>query len=105
MWYTYTDNRVLVIKRIKYCYLQQHGWTYRYHTEWSKTDKYKHDINYIWNKKIQIIYKKKPQTYRYGKQTYGYQREKAMVTKGKGIWDWHIQTTTYKINKQQRPTV
>ena len=41
-------------KRMKYCHLQQHGWTYDYHTEWHKPGTERqilHDITYIQNLK------------------------------------------------------
>ena len=54
------------------------------------------------------LFTKQKQTYRYRKQTYGYQR--GSVGAGwrrdkSGVWDEHTQTTIYKIDNQQGPTV
>ena len=46
------------------------------------------------------LFTKQKQTHSQRKQTYGYQREKG-VGKNKGVWDYQIQTTAYKIDKQQ----
>ena len=50
------------------------------------------------------LFTKQKQTHRLQKQTYGYQRGKRAGDK-LGVWDWQIQTTTYKIDKQRGPTV
>ena len=47
---------------------------------------------------------KQKQTHRYRKQTSGYQRGRRGKDK-LGVWDQQIQTTMYKIDKQQGPTV
>ena len=49
------------------------------------------------------FFTKQKQTHRHRKQTYGYQRGKGRGEK-LGVWDKHIQTTIYKIDKQG-PTV
>ena len=50
------------------------------------------------------LFTKQKQTHRHRKQTYGYQRGKVGGNK-LGVWDQQIQTTIYKIEKQQGPTV
>ena len=63
------------------------------------------DITYMWNIEYdtnELIYKQK-QTHRHRKQTYGYQRGKRRDKLG--VWVQQIQTTIYKIGKQQGPTV
>ena len=51
------------------------------------------------------LFTKQKQTYRYRKQTYGYQRGKVVGREKLGVWDQQIQTTIYKTDKQQGPTV
>ena len=48
------------------------------------------------------LFTKQKQTHRHRK-TYGYQR--GMGGDKSGVWDQQIQTTIYKIDKQQGPTV
>ena len=50
------------------------------------------------------LFTKQKQTHRHRKQTYGYQRGEERKDK-LGVRDQQIQTTIYKINKQQGPTV
>ena len=50
------------------------------------------------------LFTKQKETHRHRKQIYGYQRGKAGGDKV-GVWDQQIQTTIYKIDKQQGPTV
>ena len=47
------------------------------------------------------LFTKQKQTHRHRKQTYGYKRERDKL----GVWDQQIQTTIYKIDKQQGPAV
>ena len=47
---------------------------------------------------------KQKQTHRHRKQTYGYQRGRGGKDK-LGVWNQQIQTTIYKRDKQQGPTV
>ena len=49
------------------------------------------------------LFTKQKQTHRHRKQTYGYQRGKGGRDKS-GVWDEHIHTIIYKIDKQG-PTV
>ena len=51
------------------------------------------------------LFMKQKQTHRHRKQTYGYQRGKGVGGDKLGVWDQQIQTTMYKIDKQQGPTV
>ena len=50
---------------------------------------------------------KQKQTYKYRKQTYGYQRGNIVRCRGdkSGAWDEHMHTTIYKIDDQWGPTV
>ena len=57
----------------------------------------------IYNMRQRNLFRKQKQTHRHTKQTYGYQRGKGRDKLG--VWDQQIQTTTYKIDKQQGPTV
>ena len=50
------------------------------------------------------LFTKQKQTHSHRKQTYGYQRGKGVRNK-LGVQDQQIQTTTYKTDKQQGPTV
>ena len=53
-----------------------------YYIKWSKSEKDKYDITYMWSlkKKIQMnLFTKQKQTHRLGKQTYGYQSGKVGV--------------------------
>ena len=50
------------------------------------------------------LFTKQKQTHRHRKQTYGYQRGRGGRDK-LGVLDKQIQTTIYKIDKQQGPTV
>ena len=53
-----------------------------YYIKWSKSEKDKYDITYMWSlkKKIQKnLFTKQKQTHRLGKQTYGYQSGKVRV--------------------------
>ena len=45
------------------------------------------------------------QTYRYWKETYGYQKGNIWGGGYSGAWDEHTYTTAYKIDDQQGPTV
>ena len=51
------------------------------------------------------LFTEQKQTHRHRKQTYGYQRGKAGRRDKLGVWDQQIETTIYKIDKQQDPTV
>ena len=52
------------------------------------------------------LFTKQKQTHRHRKQTYGYQKGNGGGRRDKlGVWDYQIQTTIYKIDKQQSPTV
>ena len=48
------------------------------------------------------LFTKQKQTYRYGKQTYGYQRGNMGGRDKSEAWDAHTHTTVYKIDNQQR---
>ena len=48
------------------------------------------------------LFTKQNQNHRYRKQTYGYQSRKGDKL---GVWDQQIQTTIYKIDKQEGHTV
>ena len=50
------------------------------------------------------LFTKQKNTHRHRKQTYGYQRGNRGGDK-LGVWDEHLYTSMYKINKQQAPTV
>ena len=61
----------------------------------------------MWNLKYvtnELIYKTETD-FRHRKQTYGYQRGKEVGRDKLGVWDQQIQTTVYKVDKQQGPTV
>ena len=45
------------------------------------------------------LFMKQKQTHRQRKQTYAYQRGKGVGWDKLGVWDQHIQTTIYKIDK------
>ena len=53
------------------------------------------------------LFIKQKQTYRYPKQTYGYQRGNSVGggVDNSGAWDEHTHITIYKIDNQQGPTV
>ena len=51
------------------------------------------------------LYTKQKQTHRYRKQTYGYQREKEERRDKLGVWDYQIQNTIHKIDKQKGFTI
>ena len=51
------------------------------------------------------LFTKQKQTHRLRKQTYGYQKGKGMGERQTGVWDQQIQTITYRMDKQQGPTV
>ena len=83
-----------------------------YHTKWSKSDRERqisYDIAYMWNIKKKMIQMnlltKQKQTHRLRKRIYGYQGGRVGWRDRLGVWDWHIHTTIYKIDKQQGPTV
>ena len=65
-------------------------------------------ITYIWNLKNdmnELIYKAPTDSQtRHRKQTYGYQRGKRGRDK-LGVWGYQMQTTIYKIDRQQGPAV
>ena len=64
---------------MKYCHLQQHGWTWGYYTEFTQTEIYiLYNIIYMCYKIIVIInlFTILKQAYRHRNQTYGYQRGK-----------------------------
>ena len=46
------------------------------------------------------LFTKQKQTQRHRKQTYDYQRGRGIGDK-RGVWDWQIQTTICKADKQQ----
>ena len=50
------------------------------------------------------LFTKQKQTHRHRKQTYDYRRGKGDRDK-LGVWDQQIQTTIYKIDKRQGPSV
>ena len=51
------------------------------------------------------LFIKQKQTHRLRKETYGNQRGNVMGERDKlGVWDWHILTTTFKIDNKQGPT-
>ena len=51
------------------------------------------------------LFTKQKQTYRYRKQSYGFQRENVVGRDKSGAWDEHTHATLYKIDNQQGPTV
>ena len=51
------------------------------------------------------LFTKQKQTHRHRKQTYGYQGGKGVREDKLGVRDQQIQTTIFKIDKQQRPTI
>ena len=51
------------------------------------------------------LFTKQKQTHRLQKQTYGYQRGEMEGRDKSGVRDEHKQTTTYKTDNQQGPTV
>ena len=53
------------------------------------------------------LFTKQEKTHRHRKQTYGYQRGKGRRGEEDklGGWDYQIQTTIYKIDKLQGPTI
>ena len=51
------------------------------------------------------LFPKQKETHRLQRQTYGYQTGKGVGEGKLGVWDQQIQTTRYKIDKQQGPTV
>ena len=55
----------------------------------------------IWLFKVLWVFK---QTHRRRKQSYGYQKGSGWGD-NLGSWDWHVHTTTFKIDNQQGPTV
>ena len=81
-----------------------------YHTKWSKSDRKRqisYDITYTWRLKYdtnEFIYKTEIDS-----QT---QKTNLRLLRGSGcgrdkleVWDQQVQTTIYKIDKQQGPTV
>ena len=50
------------------------------------------------------VFTRQKKTHRHRKQTYGTKGEKRRRDK-LGVWNEHIQTTVYKIDNQQGPTV
>ena len=44
-------------------------------------------------------------TYRHRDQTCGCQGEMGRERDGLGVWGWQMQTITFRMNKQQTPTV
>ena len=81
-----------------------------YHSKWSKSDKGRqisYDITYMWNLKKWYKW-----TYLKSRNRLTDIENKLMVTKEErwgrdkfGIWDQQIQTTIYKIDEQQGPTI
>ena len=51
------------------------------------------------------LFTKQKQTYRYRKQTYGYQMGNMAGRDKSGTWNEHTHTIIYKIDNQQGPTV
>ena len=51
------------------------------------------------------LFTKQKETYRYRKQTYGYQKGNVAGRDKSGAWDEHTHITTCKIDNQQGPTV
>ena len=51
------------------------------------------------------LFTKQKQTYRYRKQTYGYQRGNVEGKDKSGAWDEHTHTTINKIDNQKGPTI
>ena len=61
----------------------------------------------MWNLKlIQMnLYTKQKQTHRHREQTYGCQGGGVWGREGLGVWDQQMQTTIYRMEKQQGPIV
>ena len=51
------------------------------------------------------MFMKRKQTNRYREQTCGCLGEMERGCQGLGVWGWQMQTFTYKMRKQQNPTV
>ena len=51
------------------------------------------------------LFTKQKQTYRYQKQTYGYEGGNVVGRDKSGAWDEHAHATICKIDNQERPTV
>ena len=66
----YTLEYYSAIKKMKLCYLKQHGWTWDYNAKWNKSERERQiscDITYMWYLKNDTNYY-------------------LMVTKGKRDW-------------------
>ena len=53
LWYTQRETIIQLQKRMKSCYLQQHGWSLRV-SFWNTSDRERqilYDLNYMWNLK------------------------------------------------------
>ena len=63
---------------MKYCHLQQHGWTWGYHTKWSKSKKDKYQMISLICRLLKIIQinslMKQEKTHTLRECPYGYQR-------------------------------
>ena len=79
-----------------------------YHTKWSKSDRERqisYDITYVWNLKYDTnehIYKTETDTeirLVIAKGEVGRERD------GLTVWGWKMQTITFRMDKQQGPTV
>ena len=79
-----------------------------YHTKSSKSERQiSYDITYMQNLKYdtsELIMKQK-QTHRHREQTCGCQGGGCWEGDGVEVWDWQMQTTIYRMDKQQGPTV
>ena len=78
-----------------------------YHTEWSESERGRqisYDTTYMQNLKKKIIqmnlFTKQKQTHSLREQTYGYQGKRMGGRDKLGVWNWHIHTATFKIDKQ-----
>ena len=110
MWYIYTMEYYLAIKEQNNVICSNVDTTIHYHTKWSKSERetlIPYHITYMWNLKHgtnESIYKQK-QTHRHRDQTCGCQ---VGGEEGEG-WTGNLglvtQTTTFRMDKQQGPTV
>ena len=61
--------------------------------------------NLVFKNDTNELFTKQKQTHRYKKQTYGYQMGNVAGRNKSGVWGEEIQTTIYKIDKQQGSTI
>ena len=86
--------------------MQQHDGPRDDHTKWSISDIY-HMISLACdsNKMIKMnLFTKQKWTHRHRKQTYHYQWQKGGEKDRLRVWDKHVHTTMYIVDKQQGPT-